>query len=51
MKAHFRPLPLEAKRNEENLPNIDTVYGVQTPLDYVSKPLWPRTPSMGCGDA
>jgi len=37
MKAHFRLLPLEVKRNEENLVNIGTVYGVVMPLGSVSK--------------
>jgi hypothetical protein len=51
MKAHFRLLPLELKRNEENLLNIDTVYGVLMPPGSVSKQLWPLTPRMVCCDA
>jgi hypothetical protein len=39
------------KRNEENLPNIGTVYGALMFLECVSKSLWPHTPSTVCGDA
>jgi len=51
VKVRFRPLLLRKIGNEESLQNIDIAYGVQMPLDSVSKSLWPPTPIMVCGDA